>query len=294
MKDAWAKAVELMTSHNAVLETTINTTLTMAFASSLSALVLGALIGLAVASNEFPGKRVVVMIMRTLMGLPPVVVGIVVYILFSGTGPFGNLRLIYSVELMIIAQVVLITPIVAGMTETALTPIVNRMRPTLKGLRAGPLKTLGLTVAEGKYQLMAVYLFAFARAISEVGAIQIVGGNILYKTRTMTTTIALNYNTGEFSMAVALGFILLLIALAVNLAAALLQLGLKNEMIEITAKKTYGKRTVLNINGLVLEEGLVYAVIGSNGSGKTTLIQAIAGLIPYEGKISLGTAKRAT
>lgn len=227
MKDAWAKAVELMTSHNAVLETTINTTLTMAFASSLSALVLGVLIGLAIASNEFPGKRVVVMIMRTLMGLPPVVVGIVVYILFSGTGPFGNLRLIYSVELMIIAQVVLITPIVAGMTETALTPIVNRMRPTLKGLRAGPLKTLGLTVAEGKYQLVAVYLFAFARAISEVGAIQIVGGNILYKTRTMTTTIALNYNTGEFSMAVALGFILLLIALAVNLAAALLQLGLK-------------------------------------------------------------------
>ncbi len=218
-----------MGSNDPMLENIVNTTLKMAFTSSIIALLLGALIGLIVAYNEFPGKRVVVTVLRTLMGLPPVVVGIFVYILFSGTGPFGSLRLIYSVELMIIAQIVLITPIVAGMTETAISPIIDGMRPTLKGLRVNPVKKLFLTMNESKYQLIAVYLFAFARAISEVGAVQIVGGNILYKTRVMTTAIALNYNTGDFSMAVALGFILLLISLGVNCVAALLQLGLKKK-----------------------------------------------------------------
>ena len=210
-----------------MLQNIVKTTLEMAFTSSILALLFGVLIGLVVAYNNFPGKKVVVVILRTLMGLPPVVVGIVVFILFSGTGPFGHLKLIYSVELMIVAQVVLITPIVAGMTETSLTPIVDRMRPTVKGLGLSVPKKYFLVLNEGKYQLIAVYLFAFARAISEVGAIQIVGGNILNKTRTMTTAIALNYNTGDFALAVALGIILLAIALGVNLVAGLLQMGLK-------------------------------------------------------------------
>ena len=106
-----------MSSQDPVLNGIIKTTLEMAFTSSVIALVLGVIIGLLVASNDFTGKKIVVMILRTLMGLPPVVVGIVVYILFSGTGPFGKLGLIYSVKLMIIAQIILITPIVAGMTD---------------------------------------------------------------------------------------------------------------------------------------------------------------------------------
>lgn len=225
--NAFEKAWVLVTSQDLMLQNIVKTTLEMAFSSSAIALLLGVLIGLVVAYNDFPGKKIVVVIMRTLMGLPPVVVGIVVYILFSGTGPFGHLKLIYSVDLMIIAQVVLITPIVAGMTETSLSPLVDRMRPTLKGLNLSLPKKTALVLFEGKYQLIAVYLFAFARAISEVGAIQIVGGNILNKTRTMTTAIALNYNTGDFSLAVALGIILLAIALGVNLVAGLLQIGLK-------------------------------------------------------------------
>lgn len=229
MNAAFLKAFELMSSNDPILNSIVLTTLRMAFSSSLLALLFGVLVGLLVSFYNFPGKKVLVTILRTLMGLPPVVVGIVVFILFSGTGPFGNLGLIYSVELMIIAQVVLITPIVAGMTESSLSSIIDRMRPTVKGLKLNPIKTLGVTLFEGKYQLVAVYLFAFARAISEVGAIQIVGGNILYKTRVMTTAIALNYNTGEFSLAVALGLILLLIALGVNLIAAVLQFGLKRK-----------------------------------------------------------------
>ncbi|MCQ2409337.1 MAG: ABC transporter permease [Clostridia bacterium] len=226
MKLALQKAFELMGSNDPLLTNIVNTTLRMAFTSSAIALLLGVLIGLLVASHEFYGKKVIVIIMRTLMGLPPVFVGILLYLLFSGTGPFGSLKLIYSVDLMVIAQVVLITPIVAGMTETSMTPIVNKMRPTMKGLKLNGFKQFGLMVNEGKYQLISVYLFAFARAISEVGAVQIVGGNILYKTRVMTTAIALNYNTGEFELAMALGIILLFIALATNMVAAILQFGL--------------------------------------------------------------------
>ncbi len=125
---------------------------------------------------------------------------------------------------MIIAQVVLITPIAAGMTESSVSSVVERCKPTLKGLGLSPIKRFFLTLYECKYQLVSVYLFAFARAISEVGAVQIVGGNILYKTRVMTTAIALNYNTGDFAYAVALGIILLAIALAMNLVAGILQL----------------------------------------------------------------------
>lgn len=203
----------------------IATTLKMAFTSSLLALLIGVPIGLLVASNSFRGKTAVVIFMRTLMGLPPVVIGIIVYILFSTMGPLGKYDMIFTVPVMIIAQVVLIAPIVAGMTETSFSPIAAKIRPTAKGLKLNPLKTFGLSLNEGKYQLVAVYLFAFARAISEVGAVQIVGGNILNKTRVMTTAIALNYSSGDFSEAVALGIILLFIALGVNLVAGLLQWG---------------------------------------------------------------------
>ena len=201
----------------------LGTTMYMAVLSSLISFLLGSFIGLLIANHQFPGKTVVRIVLRTLMGLPPVVVGIVIYILFSNTGPFRALGLIYSVPLMIIAQVVLITPIAAGMTESSVTSVVELCKPTLKGLGLSPIKRFFLTLYECKYQLISVYLFAFARAISEVGAVQIVGGNILYKTRVMTTAIALNYNTGDFAYAVALGIILLAIALAVNLVAGILQ-----------------------------------------------------------------------
>ncbi|MDD4839312.1 MAG: ABC transporter permease [Clostridia bacterium] len=213
----------MMISGNALLREIVATTLQMAFSSSLLALLIGVPIGVLVANSNFHGKKIIVVLMRTLMGLPPVVVGIVIFVLFSGTGPFGSLRLIYSVDLMIIAQVCLIFPIVAGMTETFVSSISSPILETAKGLGIGKLKTNFLTLNESKYQIVAIYLFAFARAISEVGAVQIVGGNILHKTRVMTTTIALNYNTGQFTYAIALGIILLLIALGVNLIASLLQ-----------------------------------------------------------------------
>lgn len=223
MNSAFEKARQLILGKDALVGGILSTTMEMALVSSAIAFLLGAIIGLLIAYHRFPGKTVVKIILRTLMGLPPVVVGIVLYILFSNTGPFRALGLIYSVPLMIIAQVVLITPIAAGMTESSVAAVVEGSKPTIKGLRLNPIKRFSLTLYECKYQLLSVYLFSFARAISEVGAVQIVGGNILYKTRVMTTAIALNYNTGDFSYAVALGIILLAIALAVNLVAGILQ-----------------------------------------------------------------------
>ena len=223
MSSVFAKARDLIVGNDPLIGGILRTTMYMALVSSAIAFVLGAIVGLLVSYNRFPGKTAVKIVLRTLMGLPPVVVGIVLYILFSNTGPFRALGLIYSVPLMIIAQIVLITPIAAGMTESSVASVVERCKPTIKGLRLNPLKRFSLTLYECKYQLLSVYLFSFARAISEVGAVQIVGGNILYKTRVMTTAIALNYNTGDFSYAVALGIILLAIALAVNLVAGVLQ-----------------------------------------------------------------------
>ena len=223
MGSVFEKASQLILGKDPLIGGILGTTMYMAVLSSLISFLLGSFIGLLIANHQFPGKTVVRIVLRTLMGLPPVVVGIVIYILFSNTGPFRALGLIYSVPLMIIAQVVLITPIAAGMTESSVTSVVELCKPTLKGLGLSPIKRFFLTLYECKYQLISVYLFAFARAISEVGAVQIVGGNILYKTRVMTTAIALNYNTGDFSYAVALGIILLAIALAVNLVAGILQ-----------------------------------------------------------------------
>ena len=223
MHSVFEKAGQLITGKDALIGGILKTTMHMAFISSAVAFLLGAVLGLLISYNRFPGKTPVKIVLRTLMGLPPVVVGIVLYILFSNTGPFRALHLIYSVPLMIIAQIVLITPIAAGMTESSVSAVVERCKPTIKGLRLPAVKRFSLTLYECKYQLLSVYLFSFARAISEVGAVQIVGGNILYKTRVMTTAIALNYNTGDFSYAVALGIILLAIALAVNLVAGILQ-----------------------------------------------------------------------
>lgn len=218
-----SRALSLITENDPTLNNIILTTLKMAVSSSMIALFIGAPLGIIIGLSNFKGKNITTILLRSAMGLPPVVAGIVLYILFSGTGPFKNLGLIYSVELMIIAQVVLITPIIAGMTESFIVSISANILETGRGLNLSRLKLYTLTLNESKSQLVVIYLMGFSRAIAEVGAIQIVGGNILHKTRVMTTTIALNYNTGQFDYAIALGVILLIISVSVNIAAALLE-----------------------------------------------------------------------
>ncbi len=220
---SFEKAFALMAEGSPLLNEVVSTTLIMAIHSSLLAFLIGAPIGLLVASYQFKGKKAVIIIMRTLMGLPPVAVGILIYLLFRGIGPFGDLKLMFTVKIMVIAQVVLITPIVAGMVETSAEHISSKMRSTRAGMKFGPAKTLCLMANESKFELIAAYMFAFARATAEVGAVQIVGGNILHSTMVMTTYIALNYNTGNLQYAVALGIIIILITLGLNLIGGVLQ-----------------------------------------------------------------------
>lgn len=226
---SFGKAFELMAAPTEMLSEIVSTTMFMAVNSTLWSSLFGIIIGCIIAARNFRGKKVVVTILRTLMGLPPVAVGIILYLLFSGTGPFGSLGIIYSVKLMIVAQVVLITPIVAGMVESSVSPLAADMRATSFGLKLNGFKRTGLLLNEGKMQIVAAVMFAFARSTAEVGAVQIVGGNILHSTRVMTTTIMMNYNSGSFELAVALGIILIIIALAVNVFATLLTLAFKRK-----------------------------------------------------------------
>lgn len=229
MNKAFKVAFDLIISGDEILNLIIATTLKMALTSSILALLIGVPFGILIATTEFPGKKIVLLILRTFMGLPSVVVGIFLFLLFSASGPLGKFKLLYSIPIMVIAQVILITPIVAGFTETAVSKKVGGLLSTSKGVGISKGRTLFLTLNESKYEIIAVYMFAFARSISEVGAVQIVGGNIYRETRVMTTAIALNYNTGDFSLALALGIVLLIIALSVNAFACILQFCLRKK-----------------------------------------------------------------
>jgi len=155
--------------------------------------------------------------------LPPVVCGLLFYLLFSGVGPFRRLRLLFTVPIMILAQVVLITPIVTGTMETAASALAPPLRETAQGLVLSAGRRFCLLLNESVYAIISSYLLAFARAIAEVGAVAMVGGAIAWKTNVMTTAIMQYTNMGNFSMGIALGLILMAVSLLVNLLMTLLQ-----------------------------------------------------------------------
>ena len=223
MKTAFAKAIELILSGSPELLNILATTARMSLSSSLIALLLGVPIGILYGAVRFPGRTPLVVINRTLTGMPPVVCGLLFYLLFSGGGPFGKMKLLFTVKLMIIAQVVLITPIVIGSMETFVSGIAAPVRETAKGLGFNVVRTFFLLANESVYQIFSSYLMAFARAIAEVGAVSMVGGAIAWKTNVMTTAIMQYTNMGNFSLGIALGIILLTISLLVNIAVTLLQ-----------------------------------------------------------------------
>ena len=180
---------------------------------------LGLLLGVA----SFRGRGLLVVLNRTLMGMPPVVCGLIFYLFFSGVGPFRGAELLFTVEIMIIAQVVLITPIVAGSMETYASSVAPAVRENACGLGLGKGKTFALLLNECVYQVFSAYLLAFARAIAEVGAVSMVGGAIAWKTNVMTTAIMEYTNKGNFSKGIALGIILLALSFVVNIVLSLLQ-----------------------------------------------------------------------
>ena len=189
---------------------------------TLTAVVLASLIGFAVggilAVYRFPGRGAVAAILNALMGLPPVVAGLIVYWLLSNAGPLGVLQLLYTPVAMIIAQVLLVTPIIAALTRQTCEDLLEEYRDQLRSLGASSAEIVTTLLWDGRYRLITAVLAGFGRAIAEVGAVMIVGGNIDHVTRTMTTTIALETSKGNIALALALGMILLAIALSVNVA----------------------------------------------------------------------------
>ncbi|MBE6775810.1 MAG: ABC transporter permease subunit [Ruminococcaceae bacterium] len=200
----------------------IGVTLRMSFFSTLISCLVGMPMGVIMAKSSFRGKRTVRKITGTFMGLPPVVAGLIVYLLFTRYGPFGSLGLLFTVEIMVVAQCMLIIPVVINLTESILSVNVKSLTETAKGLSFSKWKTSLLLLTENRFSLISVVLTAFGRSIAEVGAVSLVGGNIQWKTRVMTTAIMLETNKGNFTFALALGIVLLLISLAVNILASFL------------------------------------------------------------------------
>ena len=217
------KAVELILSADPELLNILSTTARVCLTSSILALLIGVPIGILLGAERFPGRRVLLVLNRTLIGMPPVVCGLLFYMLFSGVGPFRSLHLLFTVKLMILAQVVLITPIIIGVMETFVADTAPALEETAKGLGLGRGKRFGLLVNECVYPIFSAYLLAFARAIAEVGAVAMVGGAIAWKTNVMTTAIMMYTNRGSFTLGVALGLILLTLSLLVNVILSLMQ-----------------------------------------------------------------------
>ena len=223
MKTSLLKAIALITSGDAELLNILSVTAKMSLQSSVLALLLGLPIGIWLGACKFPGRNVLLVGNRTLQGMPPVVCGLLFYMLFSGVGPLRHMRLLFTVDIMILAQIVLITPIVVSTMETYISGVAPAVRETAKGLGLGGFKTFRLLCNECVYQIISAYLLAFARSIAEVGAVSMVGGAIAWKTNVMTTAIMQYTNRGNFSLGIALGMILLTISLLVNIVISLLQ-----------------------------------------------------------------------
>ncbi len=187
---------------------------------SLTAVLLAALIGLPLGATlavaRFRGRRAIIVLINTLMGLPPVVVGLLVYVLVSNSGPLGVWQLLYTPAAMIAAQTILITPIITALVRQTIKDLHGEYDEQLRAFGLSTFASVQTLLYEGRVRLATAMLAGFGRAIAEVGAVIIVGGNINHVTRTMTTAIALETSRGNLALALALGMILLTMALAVN------------------------------------------------------------------------------
>ena len=218
------EALNLILNLNKELVDILIVTFKMSISSSIISLIIGVPIGIIYGYKNYKINKLLIVLNRTLMGMPPVVCGLLCYLLFSGVGPLRHLRLLYTIPGMVIAQVLLITPIVIGTMEPFIKKLYPEMRETLEGIKIRESKKVLLLMNESKYEIVSVYLIAFSRAIAEVGAVSMVGGAIVFKTNVMTTAIMNYTNMGNFNMALALGIILLIISLIVNIIATIMQL----------------------------------------------------------------------
>ncbi|KNY28412.1 ABC transporter permease [Pseudobacteroides cellulosolvens] len=214
--NSFTEAFNLIFSLDREIYGIILLTLFVTVFSTIISSVIGISSGVVIGSKEFKGKKQLVRVVQTLMGLPPVVVGVLVYLMLSRKGPLGELGLLFTAPAMVIAQVIIVTPIIMGLTISAIKSKAECIEETCKGLGLGYIRTLAMLILECRYQLTSVVLAGYGRAISEVGAVMLVGGNIQYHTRVITTSIVLETGKGNYDKGLALGIILLLISFIIN------------------------------------------------------------------------------
>ena len=200
------------------------TSIKVSFSAVMIAFISSVPIGFILSTSNFLGRNVVIIIINTLMALPPVVIGLILYILFSNQGIFSSLDILYSLYIMIIAQTVLITPILITLAKETIDRVYFHYNEFLVSLNLGYFSKMKTLIWETRYVFITNFLVGFGRALSEVGAIIIVGGNIAYLTRTMTTGIVLETSRGNLSIALKLGITLLLISLSINILLYLIKI----------------------------------------------------------------------
>ena len=216
---AFSRAWTLIAAADATLIEIILLTLRVSVSAVALAAAAGLPLGGALALYRFPGRRAVVVALNALIGLPPVVVGLAVYLLLSRSGPLAPLGLLFTPAAMIIAQIILVTPIVAALTQQVIEDLWEEYGEQLRSLGAGPGRAVFTLLRDARYSLLTAVLAGFGRAVAEVGAVLIVGGNIAHVTRVMTTAIALETSKGDLALALGLGLILIALSVSVNAMA---------------------------------------------------------------------------
>ncbi|HKW82033.1 MAG TPA: ABC transporter permease [Casimicrobiaceae bacterium] len=231
LSSAWGEAWRLLASFDPRLGEIVGLSLRVSLAAVAIASALGLPLGALIAVTRFPARRTSIVVLNALMGLPPVVVGLVVYLMLSRAGPLGGLGLLFTPAAMVVAQTILITPIVAALTRQVAEDAWLEYREQLRSLGETRLGAVATLLWDLRFSLVTIVLAGFGRAAAEVGAVIIVGGNIDGVTRVMTTAIALETSKGDLPLALGLGIILVAIVVALNAAAL---------AVKETAQRRYG------------------------------------------------------
>lgn len=221
LSDAFGAAWTLLVDLDPDLLEIVRLSLVVSGSSLALASLVGLPTGTALALARFPGRGALIVCVNALMGLPPVVVGLLVYLLLSRSGPLGWLGWLFTAQAMVIAQFVLILPIVTALSRQVAEDLWEEYREQLTSLGATRLRAIPTLLWDARFQLLTTVLAGFGRAIGEVGAVIIVGGNIAHATRVMTTAIALETRKGDLALALGLGFVLVAVAVAINAAASI-------------------------------------------------------------------------
>jgi tungstate transport system permease protein len=220
---AFAEAARLIAAADSTLIGIVLLSLEVSLSAVVIATALGLPLGAALAIRRFPGRQVLLVTLNALMGFPPVVVGLLVYLMLSRAGPLGELGLLFTPPAMVIAQTILVVPIIAGLSHQVLEDAWREYAEQLRSLGATPSAAAATLIWDTRYSLLTVVLAGFGRAAAEVGAVMIVGGNIDGVTRVMTTAIALETSKGDLPLALGLGIVLIAVVFVINAAAQIIK-----------------------------------------------------------------------